>query len=498
MSRLSTVNRRAFVGLTAALFTPAAARARAPRPTNLKEVSDESSGSRLLVGAPDQFGFINAIGVLDGGGSLLTIIETGDSVFNVRTTPNERRVMLELMMASAYLDLDTGDQTTFDDVAQVLMPQPAVDGPSAGSAAHLIAPTFSLDAIVRLDVETGWLTDITTYLQGETQTLIPALAAFGPSGALAGVWTGNNVYLLDPAQPEDALVLNGGDDSLYSTAFGIASNEEWIAYTTYDPGDGLGEVILQSTVDGTVIPVVEGDAWSCVQFIPGDDTSFLLMHDGAIERRSIDDPTAAGERVIAIGSQPLADTVTSADDSKRLVSSRKSGGGPTEWVLLDLEANTGTELPDLSGLDLLPISTWEQEPRHALFGSQPEAFSLDLRPGPLTGLSLETGEVTPLLKDVALDSLVTHSTTADGAWAVLSNHPESPEPGFWVVDLAEGVATAVTSTYAVMNGGCLSPDGKLAAVTGRGEDHESEIFLFDPADPTELNSFGPGVTLTWT
>lgn len=81
---------------------------------------------------------------------------------------------------------------------------------------------------------------------------------------------------------------------------------------------------------------------------------------------------------------------------------------------IDVEANTGAALPDLSGLDLLPISTWEQKPGHALFGSQPEAFSLDLRPGPLTGLSLETGEPIPLMEDIALDSLVTHGTTADG------------------------------------------------------------------------------------
>lgn len=144
MSRLSTVNRRASLGLTAALFTPAATRARALQPTNLKDVPGGSNDSRLLVGSADRFGFINTIGVLDGGGSLLTTIDTEGCVFNVRTTPNDRRVVLELMMASAYLDLDNREQPSLSDVSRLLLPQPAVDGSRPGRAAHVIAPAFSL------------------------------------------------------------------------------------------------------------------------------------------------------------------------------------------------------------------------------------------------------------------------------------------------------------------------------------------------------------------
>lgn len=504
MSRLSTVNRRAFVGVTAALFTPAAAHARNLRQTGLKGESTEPSDtgstteSQLLIGGGDSLGMIYTIGVLDGSGNLIETIEGDDSIFAARTTPNSRRVVLDLMLGTAFLDLNTGEQSSFDDVPQLLVPKPAVDGPASIGANHLIATTFAFDSVMQLDIESGTLTNITEYLQGDSQEMIPASATFSPSGALAGVWTGNNVYLLDPAAPENAIALNGGDDSLYSTAFSISQNEEWIAYTTYSTSDGLGEVILQSTVDGTPIPVVKGDAWSCIQFLPGDDSSFLLLHEGTIERRTISDPTVAGESLGEVGVQPLAESVTTADGAIRIISSRTSDSAPVEWTLLDLNANTGTPLPDLSGLDLLPVSTWQQEPVHALFGSQPEAFSTELRPGPVVGLNLASGKIIPLLEDVALDSLVSHTTTTNGSQVFLNNHPESPEPALWYLDLTEGTAIEITSTRDAMINGCLAPDGTLAAVTGRDENYDSEVFLCDPADPSELDSFGSGVALTWT
>lgn len=462
-------------------------------------VSGTASRS-LLVGRASAFGFVDTIDIFDMAGTQVGRIDTPDSVMTVTPSPDPQRVNLTYIESAAQLDLAAMELISLDvtgaDEGGLMFPSPAINGRASSGPTHMVLPTMYFGGVYLYDLATAQATSITEWTVAPHQELIPASPIFGPGGSLAGVWTGDNVFLLDIHNPEQAVALNGHDDELYSTSFAITADEKFVSYTTYDPANARGQVLWQHLESGDVLPVVNGTAWSTADVIPGDPDHFLLFHDGHVERRSLADPAADGDVFGRIGVQPLVTTLGSNDGVYRMIGSRRDAGAPQRWQWLDLANGILRDLPELDGLDCKALTPWEQDPRHLVFGGMRDPDTGNFLAAPVVGLDLELGETFDLLDDVVLDGAVRHSTTTDGRYMLLSSYPEAEPVGTWLLDLVN--RTAQQFPLGTL-GGALTPEGNLAALAvPTGTENQTEVILFDPAHPADFQSVGAGQVLGWS
>lgn len=422
-----------------------------------------------------------------------------DGVVSVAATPDSRWVNVSLLDGAAQIDLESLELRMLDVTrpteGPLVFPSPAVTGRASSGPTHMVLPTMYFAGVYLYDLAMAEAVSITEWIVAANQPLIPASPTFGRSGLLAGVWTGDNTYLLDVREPEQARVLNGHDERLYSTSFAISEDEELVSYTTYDPADGTGQVLWEEVASGDLLPVVDGTAWSVTDVIPGDSEHFLLFHDGQLERRSFVDPGATGDVLGRIGAQPSSTTLGTADGMTRLISSRRSDSSPLRWQWLDLAEGTLRDLPELDGMDCKAPTPWEQDPRYLVLGGGFDPDTWEVSAAPVIGLDLMTGETFDLLGEVVLDAMVRHTTTADGSQTLLTTDTNVDGGGTWLLDVAHRTAEQfpVGTT-----GGAIMPEGTRAALSVPGSGGDLEVLLFDPAAPADFASLGAGQVLGWS
>src|SRR5699024_2578107 len=121
--------------------------------------------------------------------------------------------------------------------------------------------------------------------------------------------------------------------------------------------NAAGHVYIERVESGEYISVAEGTAWSQARFVPGDPQSFLVISNGEVQRRSVDDPRQETESITSILSQTYHLSTWDSTGTRLVLGTRDDDSAPIQWVLIDVQAGGATELPDLEGLAPLSLTT---------------------------------------------------------------------------------------------------------------------------------------------
>lgn len=431
-------------------------------------------------------------------------IRVPDGVIDVFQTGDPNLALVSTFSATAILDLEAGELVSIDwgDIEwESDMTQWAFGATSAAfgetrNPEWIVSSGLEVSGVLAVNLTTRTGRDITEFVNQNNQDFVPAVPRYMPEGSLIGLWTGDNVYLVDLEKPEEARKLVGDDPNLFSTTIDIDPTGSWCAYTTYDATleTVAGRVYIESVSSGEYVEVTEGTAWSQVVFVPGDPESFLLVAGGEVQLRSIADPQTATEPLATIGELTHHQSFWDGTGTKYVLGTRPDQDAPATWILIDTSAKSVVELGELEGLDPLMVTAAQPAPSHCLFGYTEE------EPGPVYGLDLETGEVNEYLPEVNLGSVPTYSSSEDGRWYFVMTENRGEVKGAWLVDNQAQVMHELPwgeGLYTLT--GAVSPDGKAAAITTvarPSDDVTSSWISLD--EPTTLQDLTDGHILAWS
>lgn len=296
--------------------------------------------------------------------------------------------------------------------------------PNAWATPWMIFGTMDFDGVLAINAETGVGEDITSFVQDDPQAFIPTSDAYSEDGSWVGIWTGNNVYLAETGRFSTARKLNGDDPAMWSTNFSIDPTNTWVSYTTYDQqSEAPGAVYLERTDGSTLISVVESNAWGQIIFCPNG--GFLLIANGAIELRHLDDPTAPGRQLATAGQLTYYRTIWSPDRTILYVATTDTAWEDMVWTQITITTGETRTIDEITGMapqiDDRPNAT----PRWMVMATIGNGDSST--PITFTTLDLATGAARPLMADIQLDAFEPISSSDDGrivAW-VTANRGET-------------------------------------------------------------------------
>ncbi|HLU36210.1 MAG TPA: hypothetical protein VKZ61_10590 [Thermomicrobiales bacterium] len=508
-SRRPTLSRRGVVMASAAsaMMGRVSLARNATQGTPSVEPNGDRSPSHLLVGIsgglfddlmyPEVTSFdasFNEVGTLRVNDGVMTVHPTGDPDLMVITTMSDAGLFD--IEANELVAIDWGNVDWEMFLAQWSLGILSTSYGEVRSSEWLISATFDASAVLAVNLKTREGYDITEFVNQNNQELVAVRPTYMPEGSLAGLWTGDNVYLIDLERPEGARRLVGDDTELYSTTFDIDPTGTWCSYTTYDPSteDGEGHVYIENVMSGEYIPVTDGTAWSQVTFIPADPSSFLLIANGSVELRSVDEPQAAGNELAEVHQETHFKSLWDASGARHLLGTRADRDAPVEWIIVDTAGEESTALPELQGLEPLMVTAAQPAPAYLLFGLNGN------EPGPVVSLDLETGEVTAYLEGAILGSPATYSSSADGRWYFLSTVNRGNVRGAWLVDnLERQVHEMPWGDGLYTLAGAIAPDGSVAAITTVERPSDAVMtHSVDLRNPTVLEPLAPGHVLGWS
>lgn len=497
----ATTNRRSFIACTAAALATLKSQAQAT-----PEATPESESSHyLLTGVSTGSSLVTISGVEAWNTDLENVaqIEIQDGVIDFNPTGREGIVLLVTMFGSAVADINASQRADIQwdsyDPGYVVPALP--DEGEEYSSKYLLGQGIDMGGVFLIDLETLQGRDIAEHLTNESTELFAVVPDIPQTGSIGGIWTGDNVYLLDFENPEEAEKLVGDDPDWYSTTLNLDDSGKFAIYTTYDPADRgqTANVYFLDIESGEHELIMEGHAWTSGRFIPNNTEHFIALSPEGLELRNIATPADKGELISEVGQMGLK--ALWFDDGKTLLyGHRQVQDGDYEWLKIDMDTLDTLELPDLIGRKPVYPRLPQTRPEHLLFIE--DEFNLDVYT--FAALDISTGEVwSPFDDEIALTSLNPTTASTDGRWYTISSRNEGALIGTWLVDMQNREVVAldeVTDTEETRYSeyAAVSPDGSTLAIQYLTQPESERTTVVaptsDPADQTDLTN---DVLLGW-
>lgn len=485
-----STNRRAVIaGSLATLVASRAAFA-----GNANRIPPKEWEQYLITGVQDSgiFETINEIESWDSDLNRIGSIPVPESYISHDPTGKDGDLLVMTMAGSTIVDLKAAtekeiswDRTDPGYISQVL--------PDVGLPRHpkyLIAQMFDLTAVLLIDLETGEGRDITETLSNQDIDLVASVVDYPTEGSVGSIWTGDNAYLLDFENPENAQKLIGDDEGWYSTTAQLSHDGKYVTFTTYDPKSSgqSANVYLQEIETGEYTKLFEGHAYSTAFFIPNDPEHFMAVSEEGLERRTLSAPTESGELVREVGQNGVRPSWLRVG-KVLLYGHRELRDGPLNWMLVNMETLEHTDLPELEGKRPQWPNLGYSAPSHLLFVDD----TYDAVPVSIVGLDIDSAETWPMVDGVYVSHLHSITGSRDGRWYTISAQNRGSNVGVWLANMEERTLyefpedQGLISEYAA-----VSPDGDTVAVTfieGRHESMGTYIASTEtPADVTRLTN----------
>src|SRR5690606_20877797 len=223
-SRRPTLSRRGVVMASAAsaMMGRVSLARNATQGTPSVEPNGDRSPSHLLVGIsgglfddlmyPEVTSFdasFNEVGTLRVNDGVMTVHPTGDPDLMVITTMSDAGLFD--IEANELVAIDWGNVDWEMFLAQWSLGILSTSYGEVRSSEWLISATFDASAVLAVNLKTREGYDITEFVNQNNQELVAVRPTYMPEGSLAGLWTGDNVYLIDLERPEGARRLVGDD-----------------------------------------------------------------------------------------------------------------------------------------------------------------------------------------------------------------------------------------------------------------------------------------------
>lgn len=496
---LPTSSRRSFLAGAAASIALAKS-AGAVTPVS----NTEGTGQHYLLTGMSSGGSINLIlGVetFDANLNRLGTVEIPDGVINFNPTGRPEINVLMTTFGSAVMNLETSSLADISwETADPGYVFPAL--PNEGisyNPKYLLAQGMEASNVLLIDLETLEGRDISKFLANEDTSLVALIPDIPEEGSIGGVWTGNNVFLVDFSDPESASRLTGDDTSWYSTTLNLSHDGEWAIFTTYDPATGgkTANVYLQNIASGEYEQILEGHAWTTGFFIPNDPEHFMALSAEGLEYRNLEAPAESGELVANVGQMGVKARWIN-DGAQLLYGHRETQNGSYSWILIDMDSLDVQELDGLEGMKPYWPRLAHTNPAHLMFMED----DYDIESHSFRGLDLGTGEVWEVLEQPVVPTPLNGLTaSADGKWYTISTVNKGDLVGTWLInmetrDIHEFVQgeDKLYSVYAA-----VSPDGETVAVTLLQQPGSEHSTWTAPTNaPDDLTKLTDSVVIGWT
>lgn len=499
LQRITTSSRRSLIAATAAALALTKSVGAVTPVSNT-----EAAGKHYLhtgISSPGSLHTISGVETFDADLNQIGAVQVPDGVISYNPTGRSDIILLMTMFGSAIIDLASSSRADI-----------SWDGPDPGyvvpafpdesipfNPKYMLAQGFTASEVLLIDLETLEGRDISEFISNDSTSLLALIPDIPAEGYVGGVWTGDNVYLIDFEHPESAEALVGDDPEWYSTTLNLSFDGRWAIFTTYDPAEGgrIANVYLQDLTSGSHEQILTGHAWTTGFFIPNDPHHFMALSEDGLEYRSLDAPADPGDLVHSVGQMGVKSRWIK-DGSQLLYGYRTVQDGPYSWILIDMES---LEVQELAGLeDMKPY--WPKlahtRPEHLMFiNDEANAEKVSI-----VGLDLNTGEVWDVLEDsVVLPNLHGLTASADGKWYTVSTVNQGRLIGTWLVDMES------KSLHEFVQGedrqfaeyAAVSPDGETVAVTMvQQPGTERSTWTAPVNDPDALTKLTDSVVMGWT
>lgn len=434
---------------------------------------------------------IGGIETYDGNLNQLSRMEITDGVVSFEQTGRSGVIYVMTLFGAMMVDLEQGQPAAINwQTADpgYIFPAPPVEGKNP-SERYIVAQNIEMSKVLVVDLETFEGRDITEYIANEGTDVVAMVPDVPETGSLGGVWTGDNVYFIDYANPESAEPLVGDDPDWYSTTLQLSDDGTWGTFTTYDPdGDGAtANCYLRNMETGEYSKIMEGNAWTTGFFIPNDPEHFIAHSpETGLEYRAIATPDEPGELIAEVEMEGGRQYWLN-EGKILLYGHRVSNDAPRNWIRIDMETREVTELPDLEGQKPWWPDLAKTAPKHLLFCEDTyEELTHTLR-----GFDVDTGEVWVAVEEVYIEPLNGITASNDGIWYTASTPNRGTNVGVWLINMANKDAHKLEEgggLYAEY--GAVSPDGSTIAVTYLTQPDSSRVTTVastgSPEDTTEI------------
>lgn len=494
-------NRRQFLGMAAASMAIPAGGAIRSVPAFAQD-----DGPHLILGEPSPLmgtAMINSMRVLDARGDVATSLQHPDGLMAIQDLPAPGYM--------ANLTIGEGPISHIDSLVPVdfewedrtpefsIMLGTESNGEYLNDRYMLISNN-NYDRALLLDFRTRQGRDITEFVQTRKQEFVPVTVKYLRGTSLAGVWTGDHVWLLDLDEPERARALRGLDEEQFSTTIDFNDDGTWVSYTTYsvDDEEGAGSVWIESVADSDPVKVADGTAWSKILFVPGDPESFIVFNDRRVELRSVDQPDVSGEVIGDSLPFTFGSPVWSGDMNTLLYGGKETRDSEPQWFRFNAQDMSITPMPELAGLDSVSAQFPNTAPEYALF-APPNVGPDEERVGAIVGVDIASGESNVIVDEFIFLTTDSIHGSSDGRWfTIVADQPREMR-GVHLIDVQESSSTRLqygSGVYA--DQAYVSPDGSTIAVTMI--EQPASLYRVDmgPTDNLDaLETVGEGVALGW-